>query len=180
MKIYKTKRQEKLEKRRLEGCRLLGLGQSQAEVARRLKVSPAAVCKWNQRRQKGTQRSQRPACTQSRLTQSQRSRLDKLLRAGAARQGYADGLWTLARVARLIDKILGVHYSPSHVWRILRGLGWSCQKPVRRAMERDEQAILHWKERTWPLLKKKARAQRRVILFLDESGLSHKPHLRGA
>jgi len=77
-------------------------------------------------------------------------------------------------VAALIGKLSGVDYHPGHVWRVLGGLGFSCQRPERRAIERDEKQIGIWKRRTWPALKK-ARLQKRLIVFIDESGLSTKP-----
>jgi transposase len=64
-------------------------------------------------------------------------------------------LWTSARVADLIEKECGVAYHPGHVWRLLRLLGWSCQRPTGRAIERDEQAIAQWKRKRWPEIKKK-------------------------
>lgn len=155
MKIAKTKRQEKMEKRRLEGCRMLEQGVRQAEVARRLKVSGAAVCMWEKRRKAGRVAAQRPACTQHRLTQKQVKRLEVLLCLGAQKAGHEDGLWTLGRVARLIEERFGVSYHPGHVWRVMRAMGWSCQKPVRRAAERKEAVIERWKRRSWPRIKKK-------------------------
>lgn len=155
MKIQQTKRQEKMEKRRLEGCQMLEQGYRQAEVAKRLKVSPAAVSKWEKRRQAGLVLSQRPACTEHRLNGRQQQRLQVLLCRGAQKAGHADGLWTLGRVARLIEKHFGVSYHPGHVWRVMKSMGWSCQKPVRRAVERNEAAIEQWKKRSWPLIKKK-------------------------
>jgi transposase len=58
-------------------------------------------------------------------------------------------------VARLIEEHFGVSYHPGHVWRVMRLAGWSCQKPVRRAVERDEAAIEQWKKQKWPRIKKK-------------------------
>jgi len=64
-------------------------------------------------------------------------------------------LWTSARVAHLIEKTCGVQYHPGHAWRILRQLGWSCQRPTGRALERDEEKIRRWKRQRWPEIKKK-------------------------
>jgi transposase len=63
-------------------------------------------------------------------------------------------LWTLERIAQVITKVSGVRYHPGHVWRIVRRLGWSLQKPTTRARERDEVEIARWKRRTWARLKK--------------------------
>ena len=77
-----------------------------------------------------------------------RCRTDRAwLEAGAGESGYDTGLWTSARVAHLIEQECGIEYHPGHVWRILRQLGWSCQRPTGRALERDEAAIVRWKRR---------------------------------
>jgi transposase len=63
-------------------------------------------------------------------------------------------LWTLARVAEVIQRVTGVRYHPGHVWRLLRELGWTRQRPARRAVERDEEAIARWIKQDWPRVKK--------------------------
>jgi transposase len=68
-------------------------------------------------------------------------------------------LWTLKRVQALIKRLHGVAYGQTQVWRILGSLGFSPQKPEKRALERDEDAVKHWKGRTWPALKKKPGAK---------------------
>ena len=88
----------------------------------------------------------------------QRARLLKLLLKGAVAHGYSTDLWTLPRVAEVIAKTFGVHYHPAHVWKILRGEGWSCQKPERRARERDEEAIDRWRAERWPHIKKRPKS----------------------
>ena len=80
--------------------------------------------------------------------------VDKLL-AGPEKLGYETSLWTCNRVANLIKQEFQVHYHPGHVWKVLRHLGWSPQRPVGRAVERDEAAIEKWKKEGWPALKKK-------------------------
>jgi len=79
-----------------------------------------------------------------------------LNRASHYRQNvrYKTQLWTLPRVAALIEHLTGVHYNPGHVWRVMGSLGFSCQRPERRAIERDEKAIRQWKRVQWPELKK--------------------------
>lgn len=72
--------------------------------------------------------------------------------------GYKTDLWTLKRIARLIEDQLHVRYHPNHVWRRLTAMGWSCQKPEKRARERDERAIASWKRYGWPHIKKRRKA----------------------
>ena len=84
-----------------------------------------------------------------------REQLAQALLAGARSHGYATELWTLPRIAKLIKEQFGFSYSTSQVSRVLAGMGWSCQRPTTRAIQRDEPAIRRWKQETWPSLKKK-------------------------
>jgi transposase len=81
--------------------------------------------------------------------------IEQALKRGPQAFGYETALWTAPRVARLIEQLCGVRYHPAHVWRLLGQLGWSCQRPAGRALERDEEAIQRWKKYRWPQLKKK-------------------------
>ncbi len=147
---------EALEQRRLEAAKLLKKGLSQAEVARRLEVSRQSVSKWACRlEQAGKDGLRQQALGRpSQLSEAQCTKLGKLLVEGALAHGFATELWTLPRVAQLIEARFGVRYSNGHIWHLLRRLGFSCQKPARRAIQRDEAQIERWKKRRWPALKK--------------------------
>jgi transposase len=82
------------------------------------------------------------------------SRLYVALLEGASAHGFATPLWTIKRLGLWIERELGVRYSQTHIWRLLGQLGFSNQKPDRRALERDSAAIAQWRKRTWPALKK--------------------------
>ncbi len=69
--------------------------------------------------------------------------------------GFGTELWTLKRVGVVIERLHGVRFGQTQLWRILGALGFSPQKPEKRAIERDEDAVRAWKRRTWPALKKK-------------------------
>src|SRR3989304_2212551 len=84
------------------------------------------------------------------------AKLPNSLLRGARAHGFSTDLWTLPRVAEVIARTSGVRYHPAHVWKILRGEGWSCQKPERRARERDEDAIKQWRAERWPHIKKRS------------------------
>jgi transposase len=90
------------------------------------------------------------------LDSTQHDRLRQILLAGPQAAGFGTELWTLKRVRATIQREFGVQYSEVHVWRLLGKLGFSSQKPEKRAKERDEAAIERWKRRTWPALKKSA------------------------
>src|SRR5256884_4565200 len=154
-----------LEQRRLLGARLLQQGVPQAEVARRVGVHRQSVSRWAQQLQRGGQRALKKAGRagrRPRLRPEDLRRIERGLKRGPQALGYETGLWTSARVAHLIEKECGVRYHAGHAWRILRQLGWSCQRPTGRALERDEEKIRVWKQKRWPELKKmpKTRAAR--------------------
>ena len=147
---------KKLQRRRLRAGRLLLKGMAQAEVARRVGVSRATVCNWNARlQQEGLDTlRRRPRGRPAGLEGAMRAELAKTLKEGAMAQGYATELWTLARIARVIEHRFRRKYSTSQVWRIVSSMDWSCQRPTGRALERDEAAIAQWKQQRWPALKK--------------------------
>ena len=127
-------------------------------MARALGVSRAAVTRWKQAYEAkdaaGLTAKPHPGA-RPRLAVAERKRLGRILLKGPRRQGYATELWTLGRVAEVIAEKFGVHYHPCHVWKVLRGMGWSCQKPERRARERDDEAVRRWREDDWPRIKKR-------------------------
>lgn len=152
---------EALERRRMAAARLLKQGVSQSEVARRLGVHRQSVIRWArqlaQAGRVGLKKAGR-AGRRPRLGAGQLRKIEQALKRGPEALGYPNGLWTAGRVRELIEGQTGVRYHEAHVWRILRKLGWSCQRPSGRALERDEAAIRHWKRYRWPQLKKKRSA----------------------
>lgn len=154
-----------LEKRRFEAAKLFEQGLSQAEVARRTGVSRESTRRWYQDWQakgKGGLKQSGRAGRKPRLQPVQLEQLRRGLREGPEVLGYGTGLWTSWRVADLIKRQTGQKFHPGHVWRILRALGWSCQRPTGRAIQRNEAAIQRWKKVRWPELKKKpAKAAKR-------------------
>src|SRR5437899_199142 len=155
----------KLEQRRREAAELLRQGVHQAEVARRVGAHRQSVGRWAQQLEEGGVRALKwagRAGRKARLRPEDLRRIERSLKRGPQALGYESGLWTSARVARLIEKECRVRYHAGHAWRILRQLGWSCQRPAGRALERDEEKIRRWKQKRWPELKKtrKTRAAR--------------------
>ena len=149
---------EALEKRRLKAISLLEKSDwNQSEVARRLKVCRQTVSRWVDQFQAGGQEALKKAARAGRkpeLTEADGQRLQQWLWQGPEKLGYETPLWTCARVAHLIQKEFGVAYHRGHVWKILDDLGWSCQRPVGRARERNEEEIRRWRRVRWPEIKK--------------------------
>ena len=147
-----------LEQRRMKAAKLFDKGLSRAEVARQLGVSFESANRWHKTwvadGSSGLRKAGR-AGRKPRLQPFQLLNLEAALERGPEALGYVTKLWTLPRVAELIKKQTGIKYHPAHVSRILGQLGWSCQKPARRALERDEKKIRHWKRYRWPAIKKK-------------------------
>ena len=148
---------QELERRRRRVYGLLQQGLKPAAVARAVGTSRASVSRWQQALSTHGLRALKARPHPGgipRLTERQRQRLLRLLLQGPVRHGYGTELWTLARIAEVIAVNFGVSYHPSAVWHILHTLGWSCQKPDRRARERDEAAIQRWRRTAWPRIKK--------------------------
>lgn len=142
----------------MEAAQLLRQGVPQAEVARRVKVHRQSVSRWARQMDEKGLRGLKQAGRAGRKPQLRGEdlrRIERRLKRGPKALGYATELWTAARVAHLIEEECGVHYHPGHVWRLLRRMGWSCQRPSGRARERDEAAIAEWKRERWPEIKKK-------------------------
>jgi len=147
-----------LERRRRRAVRLLDAGHGLTVVARMIGAAKSAVWQWRDTVRRKGPAGLAPKPTPGRpakLTARQRTQLPRVLARGARAHGYATDLWTTARVAAVIRRTFGVTYHPAHVGRLLATCGWSCQKPERRALERDEQAIAHWKRYRWRAIKKK-------------------------
>ncbi len=146
----------------MEAARLLRAGLSQSQVARAVGVHRQSVSRWARelgesgvRGLRKAERTGRPA----KLSPAQLRDLERALKRGPEVFGFASGLWTATRVRDLIEYRTGVRYHEDHVWRILRKLNWTCQRPSGRALERDEQAIQRWKRYRWPRVKKKPSAR---------------------
>jgi len=132
-------------------------GLQPVEIARRVRVDRRSVRRWKAAFLKSGQEAIRAKPLPGRpakLNQAAKQVLEALLLRGARAVGYATDLWTCPRVAQVIQKTCGVRYHVDHIGRLLRSLGWTPQKPQRRAIERDEAAIQRWVKTEWPRIKK--------------------------
>jgi transposase len=172
---------EELERRRRRAVDLVHQGERTTVVARILGVDRSSIFRWRQAAARGADalaaraHPHRPA----RLTERQLQRLERLLSKGALAHGWPNALWTAARVATVIEREFGIRYHHDHVGRFLRQrLGWTPQKPRRRARERDEAAILDWQAREFPRIAREAQQRGAHLVFLDESGFMLTPTVR--
>jgi transposase len=147
-----------LERRRQRAIALLKEGYAPVEVARRFGVDRRSVRRWNAAyREQGAAglAAQAVPGRPLKLSLKQRAQSESMLLRGAAANGFESDLWTCPRVAQVIARRFGIGYHVDHIGRLLRSLGWSPQRPTRRALERDEEGIQRWLKQQWPRIKKK-------------------------
>lgn len=156
---------QQLEERRRAGFKLLKAGRvSQAELARQLGVSDAAVSQWKtalETRGLRGANARRASGRPGKLTREQCQALRRCLKRGACAAGFPTERWTQARIQQVIRHDFGVTYHPNYIGRLMRQLGWSVQKPATRARERDEDRIQAWVTHDWPRIKKGKTPRRR-------------------
>lgn len=153
---------EQKEGRRKKGIALLKSGKRPAEVARELNVSRVSVGRWKDAYDKSGIKgvlSTGPLGRRSRLNESQKKKLGRLLLKGAGSCGYHTDLWTLKRINDLVRKHTGESYTPSGLWKLLQEMGFSSQRPTTKAIQRNEEEISRWKKEVWPRVKKKQNAK---------------------
>lgn len=151
-------RMDEATRKRVRAGRLMLAGKTPAEASKAVGVARQTAYTWKARLDEGGIDALR-AMAAGRPAQLDARQLEGLrvaLLPGALAQGFGTELWTLKRVRELIRRLYGVTFSEVHVWRLLGAMGFSSQKPERRAIERNEQAVLAWKRKTWPALKKSA------------------------
>jgi transposase len=149
---------EELERRRRRAIALLQHGMAPGDVARHVGVDRRSVRRWRASHDRagpaGVDAKPAPG-RPPKLDARRRTRLERVLLRGAEAAGFNTPLWTCPRVATMVRREFGVRYHVDHIGRVLRKLGWSPQKPERRARERDEAAIQRWVKVDWPRIKKK-------------------------
>jgi transposase len=166
------------EGRRIRAWELKQKGWKQREIAEALGVSEGAVSQWMRRAREGGVESLRhvsPPGPSSRLSSPQQQCLLSMLSEGAEAFGFQGQVWTGPRVAQLIKDHFGIAYHPKYIPRLLKALGWSRQKPRKKATQQDEEAVAAWREQTWPEVKKRAEVEARTLVPVDEAAFSLLP-----
>ncbi len=148
-------------------------GWYQRDIADALGVREETVCRWLARARDGgpgALRARPRPGHPPKLSPAQKRLIPEFLWHGAEAYGFRGEVWTCARIARVLEEEFSVRYHKDHVGRLLRELRWTPQVPNRRALQRDEEAIRRWRDEVWPELRRRARRERRVLVFEDESG----------
>ena len=137
------------------GRRAVRPGKTRAEVAGQLGVSAQTASRWHVRWRAGGVAGMRTARhgKPPRLDPAELARIRRVLDRGPVAAGFVSELWTLARIAEVIERTTGVAHHPGHVWRILKAMRWSRQRPAGKAVERDEAAIPRWVAQEGPRIK---------------------------
>lgn len=152
------KRLSEAAKKRVRAGRMLQKGKGCAEVALAVGVARQTVYTWKALLDEGGIEALRTVPERGRpakLDEGQLASVRAAILQSPTEHGFGTDLWTLRRVGVVIERLHGVRFSQPHVWRILGSLGFSPQKPDKRAIERDDDAVRRWKRSTWPALKKK-------------------------
>jgi len=158
---------------RVEAIRLLSQGYTKAEVARILNVTESSVYGWQKAYREGglAELSTKIASGRKRLlSDKQLLQLSGCIRMDPRQLEFDFGLWTRKLVRELIRRKFGVDYSEQNVGRILKMLGFSPQRPVYQALERDQEKRRIWQEETFPAIKERAGREGARIFFADEAG----------
>ena len=140
-------------------------GWTQARIADFLDVHPVTVAKWVARHRLDGDAGLTAKPTPGRprfLTVVQEQQVLGWLADKPTAHGFRTDLWTARRVADLIHRRFGVAYHPDYLRAWLRRRGYSPQKPVRRARQRNPAVIDRWVTDEWPRIQKKRRRSTRT------------------
>lgn len=146
--------QEQVRRRRKRGMKLRKAGRTQKKVASELGVSTRTVRRWEYKERNPSQEPVSQRGRPAKLSEAQLRQLEQELDKGSSAHGYLDEGWTLDRIRQLVWHLFGVRYDASGMWHVMNRLGWSWQKPQRRAVQRVEEEIDAWKRYTWRRIKK--------------------------
>lgn len=146
-----------LERRRVQAGKLFEKGASQVEISKKYGVSRAAACQWHKMWKKNKKKgllSKGAPGFDSKITEAKKKKLKDIILKGPIKSGYETDFWTVERIREVTKKKLRISLGYTRVWNAVLSLGFTCQKPERRAMERNEKSITDWKLKEFPRLKK--------------------------
>lgn len=150
--------QEEMEERRLKSVPYFKKEWSERRIGAELGVSGPTVHEWKVLwKKKGISGLKSGVYGRvSRLSIKKEKIVRKNILQGAGAHGFSGDFWTLKRLTKSVKSWTGIKYEDRSIWHVLKRLGFSCQKPIKRARERDEKIIKTWQIETWPEIKKRA------------------------
>ncbi len=165
--------------KRKQGFEMLRKGMKKSVISKKLEVNRKTVYNWSVKlEQSGDWHDRKQPGSKGKLTENQKEKLKKIIDSGPRIYGYDTDLWTLKRISEVISREYNIEYNTTHIWRILKNLGYSAQIPVAVAMEKNPEYVNEWLGKNYPEYVKEAGEKNATILFQDESGVQSRPNVR--
>ena len=165
--------------KRERGFEMLKKGMKKSFISEKLGVNRKTVYNWSVKlEQSGDWHDRKQPGSRSKLTKDQKEKLKRIIDGGPRSYGYDTDLWTLKRISEVISGEFDVSYNTTHIWRVLKNLGYSAQIPVAVAMEKNPEYVKEWLEKNYPEYVKEADEKNATILFQDESGVQSRSNVR--
>jgi len=101
-----------------------------------------------------------------------RKQLTQIVMKPASKYGYETDFWTCRRLIQISEERLNVKISQPTMWRMLRDMGLTYQKPERRYFEANEQQRKKWLRYKVPIIRRTVKKYRAILYFQDESNIS--------
>jgi len=165
--------------KRRQGFEMLKQGMKKSVISKKLEVNHKTVYNWSVKLEQSVDwHDRKQPGSKGKLTEEQKEKLKKIIGSGPRSYGYDTDLWTLKRISEVIWKEFDVEYNTTHIWRVLKNIGYSAQIPVAVAMEKNPEYVKEWLEKNYPEYVKEATEKNATILFQDESGVQIRPNVR--
>ena len=165
--------------KRKRGFEMLSKGMKKSVISKKLGVDRKTVYNWSKRMESDRDwKDHKSGGRHQKLSKEQKEKLKDIINDGPRKYGFKTELWTLKRIREVIQKEFGVSYNTTHVWRVLRNLGYSAQIPFATAMEKNPDYVKEWLEKNYPEYVKEGEGKNATILFQDEAGMQSRPNVR--
>ena len=174
-----TDKSEIREWKRKQGFEMLRKGMKKSVISEKLEVNRKTVYNWSVKLEHNSDwHDRKQPGSRSKLTEEQKEKLKKIIDSGPREYGYDTDLWTLKRISEVISREYNIEYNTTHIWRVLKNMGYSSQIPVAVAMEKNPGYVNEWLYKNYPEYVEEAREKNATILFQDESGVQSRPNVR--
>lgn len=163
--------------KRKQGFEMLRKGMKKSVISEKLEVNRKTVYNWSVKLEHNSDwHDRKQPGSRSKLTKEQKEKLKKIIDSGPRAYDYDTDLWTLKRLSEVISREYNIEYNTTHIWRVLKNMGYSTQIPV--AIEKNPEYVNEWLDRNYPEYVEEADKKNATILFQDESGVQSRPNVR--